>query len=141
MECAICLEKYDAKVKRPMMIDCGHTFCKICVKKIKLASNRCPYDAIIIEKQFEKIAINFALEEVIESMRKLKVGSEQSTENAKKEEIKQDNIIRSPLQFPQPQNTDSLQIKCLNQHILEFKTNINNPIKCTLCKKPSTEDK
>ena len=54
MECAICLEKYDAKVKRPMMIDCGHTFCKICVKKIKLASNRCPYDAIIIEKQFEK---------------------------------------------------------------------------------------
>ena len=141
MECAICLENYDAKVKRPMMIDCGHTFCRVCLEKIKLASNQCPFDSIIIKKDFGEISINFALEEVIESILKLKVNSEKSAENANNEEIKQESIIRNLLPPPRPENLNSLQINCANQHILEFKTNINSPINCTLCQKLSTDDK
>ena len=87
MECSICLESYDTKVKRPMMIECGHTFCRECLAKIKQTSNQCPFDSIVISKDFEKIAINFSLEEVLESMQKLKINLEKFSENAKNEKL------------------------------------------------------
>ena len=35
MKCEICNSKYDYNIHKPMVIKCGHTFCKLCIYNIK----------------------------------------------------------------------------------------------------------
>ena len=57
MKCKICNTKYDYNIHRPMIVKCGHTFCKNCINNYfqKLSNNRqykreksfiCPIDGI-----------------------------------------------------------------------------------------------
>ena len=137
MDCAICMEKYDARVRRPMIIECGHTFCNICLEKILQKNSKCPFDSIIIKKPLGQISINYALEEMIENMQTLRIDPETPPENAKNEEIKQEHIIPVNLQL-QPINL--LQVTCLNQHVLELK-NILDESRCEYCRRIIQEEK
>ena len=65
MKCDICNTKYDYDIHKPMVIKCGHTFCKSCIynskdknsiinKNIKNKSFKCPFDRVIQDINFEK---------------------------------------------------------------------------------------
>lgn len=46
-QCNICLENYDAEVKIPRIIWCGHTLCERCLKDIQdpiTKTIKCPFD-------------------------------------------------------------------------------------------------
>ena len=34
LECKICFEEFNTKVKEPLVLKCGHTFCSQCIKTI-----------------------------------------------------------------------------------------------------------
>ena len=65
MKCEICNTKYDYNIHKPMVIKCGHTFCKYCIynskeKKenkneyIDKKSFKCPLDGVSHYLNFEK---------------------------------------------------------------------------------------
>lgn len=31
LECGVCLENYNTNENFPMILDCGHTFCRLCL--------------------------------------------------------------------------------------------------------------
>ena len=66
MECGICLIAYEPKNsdRHPMILECGHTFCKKCVKDLS-QNPLCPLCRSKIMKRFEDLKTNFALLEVL----------------------------------------------------------------------------
>ena len=43
MECKICFEKYDQQLRKPVSINCGHSFCKTCLSSLKVSNSyACP---------------------------------------------------------------------------------------------------
>lgn len=51
MECPICYMPYNDTTNAPQVIvPCGHTLCKSCVKKIVESDNRCPECRAVIER-------------------------------------------------------------------------------------------
>lgn len=68
MECKVCLEKYNTLNKRPMVLECGHTFCMECLQSIKRDFNECPLDRQKITKPISEIGFNYSLLEVISSL-------------------------------------------------------------------------
>ena len=57
MKCEICNLKYDYNIHKPMIIKCGHTFCKFCIYNLKEKNEinieykqnksfKCPIDGI-----------------------------------------------------------------------------------------------
>jgi len=76
-ECAVCFEQF----KEPLVISCGHTFCKPCLQQLKPNQLRCP----LCQNKFESVdslPSNFVV---------LKWMEENKNQNIKKEEIKCDN--------------------------------------------------
>ncbi|CAG9319809.1 unnamed protein product [Blepharisma stoltei] len=62
-KCPICLDTYDSVEKMPICLPCGHTFCRICVSKIKVSigMSQCPYDRKEFNSFMEFLPINWAL--------------------------------------------------------------------------------
>ena len=64
LECPICFEEYvknDKSEKAPKILDCGHTFCCECIKKLLKKYNNqiiCPIDRIKINEAYERIPFN-----------------------------------------------------------------------------------
>jgi hypothetical protein len=43
MECKICFEKYDQQLRKPVSINCGHSFCNTCLSSLKVSNSyACP---------------------------------------------------------------------------------------------------
>lgn len=66
LECSICLECFDSNEKKPLILPCGHTFCRQCVKDIKDNNSECPFDRKPVDLPFEGISTNFTLLELID---------------------------------------------------------------------------
>ena len=65
LECIICKEFYDIKDRKPLVLLCGHTFCKQCISKDFLINKKircsfCPnFKGGHIYKSVEDIGVNY----------------------------------------------------------------------------------
>ena len=66
MECKICREHLNQDLNLPIVLSCGHTICKSCLKKItRTGNNTCPFDRTKFGAQ-EKFKINFFVLELLD---------------------------------------------------------------------------
>lgn len=70
--CPICLDTYDSVEKQPICLPCGHTFCKVCVSRIKvtIGMSQCPYDRKEFNSFMEFLPVNYALIQEKDNTRK-----------------------------------------------------------------------
>ncbi|OMJ84810.1 hypothetical protein SteCoe_13997 [Stentor coeruleus] len=77
MECSVCLEKYNSSTKQPIVLECGHTLCKECVKDIINKMKECPMDREPITKPFNQLKVNYSLLDLLISMNALNLKEEE----------------------------------------------------------------
>ena len=68
--CEICLEEYNDKERKPMLMECGHSICKICLKSILSSKNsnikKCPFDKINFKRlNIDNYSINYTLLSIV----------------------------------------------------------------------------
>ena len=75
MECGICLRPYETKEidLQPYLLECGHTFCRQCNFDLLKETPECPLDRQKITKPFSEIKANYALLDVIISLKGLQI--------------------------------------------------------------------
>ncbi|CAG9327713.1 unnamed protein product [Blepharisma stoltei] len=67
MECEICLEEFNLQANLPMVITCGHTLCRLCLRLIFNTENIiCPFCREDIEKPLYEIKPNYSLLSLID---------------------------------------------------------------------------
>ena len=70
-ECTICFEDYNSSHKKPLVLRCGHTFCKYCVLDIFFKNQgvkRCPLNCIdnLVYKNIDDVTVNYFVLNMIE---------------------------------------------------------------------------
>uniref|UniRef100_A0A0K2T8W5 RING-type E3 ubiquitin transferase n=1 Tax=Lepeophtheirus salmonis TaxID=72036 RepID=A0A0K2T8W5_LEPSM len=65
LNCPVCENGFDIKVRQPISLGCGHTICKTCL--FNLQRNQCPFDLGVITVEVERLPINTALMLLIDS--------------------------------------------------------------------------
>lgn len=66
-ECPICLEDYDNKAKKPIVMECGHSVCYSCLSAILRSSRKCPFDKKDLRNQLQNYPINWSYLEILNS--------------------------------------------------------------------------
>ena len=69
MECGVCFLRYDSNnlARVPLLLECGHTFCKACVCELLSKNPNCPLCRTRIIKRLPDLKTNFALLDVLNS--------------------------------------------------------------------------
>lgn len=61
--CAVCSEVYQAGAREPLVLPCGHTFCRTCLASVKMTGNflcptcRQPHNNV----QVDRLSVNYSL--------------------------------------------------------------------------------
>lgn len=68
LECIICKEPYNQNNRVPIILTCGHTFCKVCVHKMAQHTQyiRCPIDRKFEARDLSSLNINYAIVQIQE---------------------------------------------------------------------------
>lgn len=113
MDCKVCFELFNEDTRKPININCGHTFCSKCLDTLTRMNKReCPMCKTRITSKLS----NFALIDVLQS--------DQHTDSKLVAEIEKNLKQMESL-------TQDIQIKCyqqlqqLNQHVNSIKSKIN----------------
>lgn len=63
LTCKVCMDKYNDSDKKPLFLNCGHTFCTRCLRLIyKRQALRCPLDKKEFKyESFVSIPTNFSV--------------------------------------------------------------------------------
>lgn len=63
MECETCSLQFDLGTRAPLVLQCGHTFCKACITRNTetRGSVQCPKDRSVDSRQVSQLPRNFAL--------------------------------------------------------------------------------
>ena len=148
MKCEICNLKYDYNIHKPMIIKCGHTFCKFCIYNLKEKNEithefnqnksfKCPIDGIQHPFNFEKNAT--LIEPTIYPNLKLEIILKEIL-NINEPKIKEKYIIYSKPDMKRnksPENSNKNTINynsegnLIDNNIMEDKKNIDDSV----CKK------
>lgn len=85
MECFICNENFDSNTfdLTPLLIACGHTFCRKCLTTMSKNKNECPFDKTIFDKNINDLKKNFALLDLMDKKEKPLIKNEQTKDNQK----------------------------------------------------------
>ncbi|XP_050450519.1 roquin-2 isoform X4 [Cataglyphis hispanica] len=59
LSCPICCHDFDATIRGPISLGCGHTICRACLAN--LHRKQCPFDQSVINTDVERLPINEAL--------------------------------------------------------------------------------
>mmetsp|Transcript_1537 Transcript_1537/g.3283 ORF Transcript_1537/g.3283 Transcript_1537/m.3283 type:complete len:366 (+) Transcript_1537:1957-3054(+) len=67
-DCDICFEPFDPEEHAPLMLICGHTYCKRCITDIKQRHNslECPNDRLQDKRHVSEMPKNYIVLEIIE---------------------------------------------------------------------------
>jgi len=68
IDCQICFETYNLKDIYPMVIDCGHTICNICLSSILSSNNlrKCPFCNYVLRFDFlNQYSVNYVFKDII----------------------------------------------------------------------------
>jgi hypothetical protein len=73
IDCDICFEPYDPDEHAPLMLVCGHTYCKTCIADIKQRNSQleCPNDRQQDRRQVDDMPKNYIVLEIIERVGEL----------------------------------------------------------------------
>jgi len=63
MECSLCCERFTNRIKCPLLLDCGHSFCKECCIRLQKANKSiiCPHCRVATYRQPAQLPKNFAI--------------------------------------------------------------------------------
>ena len=64
--CSICLESFDSELRIPLVLSCGHTFCKICLEAYKNQPILCPMDRIQELRDIAGLPKNFIVLDLLD---------------------------------------------------------------------------
>lgn len=68
LDCQICLEDYNIHDRKPIVLDCGHSICQECCRKIFLNIRRkCPFDNSDLMRRIEQYPVNWSYVDIITS--------------------------------------------------------------------------
>lgn len=116
MDCTVCMEKFDHFEHQPIVLNCGHTCCKHCVKSILTSENSvCPFDRKTI-KNNKGLQLNLALLDLLKK--------------------KQESEI-----LELPEYKAECEVSCPQNHVFKHFTDtfIHAPsTPCSYCKKSSS---
>lgn len=63
LSCPICYNEFEANLRRPISLGCGHTMCKSCLSKLQ--RKQCPFDQTTINSDITQLPENFALLQLV----------------------------------------------------------------------------
>ncbi|XP_067001149.1 roquin-1 [Anabrus simplex] len=63
LSCPVCCNEFDATLRSPISLGCGHTVCKTCLSN--LHRKQCPFDQTSINTDIENLPVNFALLQLV----------------------------------------------------------------------------
>ncbi|GLH07352.1 Uncharacterized protein GBIM_12824, partial [Gryllus bimaculatus] len=63
LSCPVCCNEFDATLRSPISLGCGHTVCKTCLSN--LHRKQCPFDQTIINTGIENLPVNIALLQLV----------------------------------------------------------------------------
>eukprot|EP00878_Enallax_costatus_P047767 GHUV01058930.1.p1 GENE.GHUV01058930.1~~GHUV01058930.1.p1 ORF type:complete len:169 (+),score=35.46 GHUV01058930.1:62-508(+) len=66
-ECGICTAMFNAAQRQPLILECGHTFCRHCILHSLGPQKWCPYCRQPITKHVDDLPRNYALENAMEA--------------------------------------------------------------------------
>lgn len=69
LSCPVCFHTFDAALRSPISLGCGHTICKACLSN--LHRKQCPFDQNVISIDIESLPINTALLQLIAPIGKI----------------------------------------------------------------------
>lgn len=127
MKCGICLERFDACTKLPMILECKHIICRQCLREIAHKFAVCPFGREKITMPLHKLEVNVSLLE--EMARVESILSSQNMGN----QASESNLQAQKASFRS-------NVKCLFNHLLKYvpENSVifiqkNGPKKCTFC--------
>ena len=97
MKCEICKSKYDYDTHRPLVVKCGHTFCKKCIiekNALNKQSNKydaCPLDSMQNIFDIETCIINLRVEFLLKKI--FNITSLSNTAQPPQQQINQKQIV------------------------------------------------
>lgn len=63
LSCPVCCNEFDATLRSPISLGCGHTVCKTCLSNLQ--RKQCPFDQTGINTDIENLPVNFALLQLV----------------------------------------------------------------------------
>lgn len=63
LSCPVCFVEFDAALRSPISLGCGHTTCKACLSN--LHRKQCPFDQTTISLDIECLPVNYALLQLV----------------------------------------------------------------------------
>ena len=67
-DCPICLEDYDSKNRRPMVMECGHSICYFCLGSVlRTNTKKCPFDKKELLMNLNQYPVNWSYLEILNS--------------------------------------------------------------------------
>ncbi|KAF6253268.1 hypothetical protein COO60DRAFT_434203 [Scenedesmus sp. NREL 46B-D3] len=66
-ECGICTSMFNSSARQPLILECGHTFCRECIQHNLGPQRWCPYCRQPINKHVDDLPRNYALENAMEA--------------------------------------------------------------------------
>jgi hypothetical protein len=67
LDCQICFEDYDIKTNKPLVLDCGHSICRNCLRSVLATNRKCPFDKVTLTRSLDSYPINWAYIDIIGS--------------------------------------------------------------------------
>lgn len=139
MECNICFNLYDLKncAFYPLILDCGHTFCKSCIRNLLQKNPQCPYDRTKILKNLDQIKVNYALLDAITKIpcsqpnKNSNIFSEDPQNSLKKQQLLQEisDLLNKNAKVSALLRTHGLLFEKLQKDHKIDKSSIQGPIK------------
>ena len=122
MDCAVCLERFDTSIHKPMVLQCGHTFCITCIYSIYARTRpECPIDRTHLTQRISEVRINYTVQDIISSFSSFSISN---TIPQTLSPLTQHPHPSCPSSLPQ--NLSSAQsnpvhevVKCPNNHSLQ----------------------
>lgn len=153
MDCAVCLERFDNDTHKPMVLQCGHTFCISCIHRIyKFRKPECPIDRAKITQPLSQVRVNYTVQDIISSFSTFSISNSYPVSPEKSPLMQNPTISYAQELMPSaPESINSLYnenqiihqtIKCPKDHNLyEITTNSSQPttnyiknIICNFCR-------
>ncbi len=76
MDCTLCYDQFNQTERQPMILPCGHSFCKLCIDIVEQKNGvgmECPFKCKMLNQNYAKARINIT---VLDLIKKKKIGND-----------------------------------------------------------------
>jgi len=76
LACPVCLESFDTMFRIPLVLGCGHTYCKACLESLASKGLQCPHDRKPERRSIAALPRNFIIVEFLEAPEQITPGKD-----------------------------------------------------------------